>query len=112
MKVAELAHPAEIYFDEVEIPPHESVVVYARIDPRLALFRGENIIESSSPPQSTSILHVLVGSRLQILGGIKMDTWQRGLHFTISIKNTTDVPVKWSAKIVGKGIDLEEEVSK
>ncbi len=123
MSEIRLAEPMSVDFDEAMLEPGELKQFVARINPRVALFRGDKLVASESKPMATNITAIKVGQKQQMASysnpdGVKsaffhetslgsdilLDTWNPPLDLIIEVKNLSDFPVKWSAKLHGKGV--------
>lgn len=109
---------ASIFFDEVEIGPHETRPVKARIPEKISAFRGQELIVWESDAGATEIARFAVDdvvsldgpvpsitySENSIMHDISTGTILRSSSVTLNVHNETDKPVKWRAEIRGKAV--------
>lgn len=120
------ARPWFADFDEVEIPPHETVFVRHRRDAEwdlVSAFRGEELIARESVLGATGIAFAFVGMKMQmpfpesikgipsmffvqktIGSGLLWDTCDHALNMTLVVTNNSDQAVKFAATINGKAV--------
>lgn len=116
------AEALTVAFEEVTIEPRDLRFVHATIPADVALFRGTELIVAESNVSATGILCLLIGGKMQMpippnaMGersvrygataqsrDIRLDTWKDG-SFVFLVRNLSDKPVKWSARIEGRAV--------
>ena len=119
-----------VFFDEVTIPPRETVMIKHREDSEWSLFRGLSFLAEESVPDATGIVMAFVGSMPQypcpdsMRGFSTKDfnadskwktSWEvcnTPLVMSLFVNNRTDKSIKFKARLEGKAIMHGQETRK
>ena len=120
------ADAVTVEFAEIEIPPRELALAMATVPEGVKLFRGTKLIATET--MDVGILCAIINDRCQmplmatglngimsifygpnsVGSGVAWSTWDVEQPFVILLRNNSDAPVKWSAKVEGKGAGMVE----